>query len=208
LPRSKRLLKGQGSSCFHRRVETRVRLESRTAIPVEHEERLPELAVNRTPGSTVMESPHRCPICGVKGDTVTEATMSAIHHVAINVHDLESSERWYTRVLGFRRLGPFAGDGFGRMLVRHPSGVVLGLTRHDDPEADVPFSERRTGLDHVAFGVADRETLEAWIAWFDELGVAHSEIKQTPLTGSFLVAFRDPDGIQLELYAPGQTAPR
>lgn len=139
---------------------------------------------------------------------MSEATMTAIHHVAINVHDLERAERWYTEVLDFRRLGPFAGEGFQRMLVRHPSGIVLGLTKHDDPEADTQFSERRTGLDHVAFQVADRDQLEAWIARFDGLGVAHSEIKQTPLTGSFLVAFRDPDGIQLELYAPGQMAAR
>ena len=139
---------------------------------------------------------------------MTEPTISAIHHVAINVHDLEQSERWYSDVLGFGRLGPFAGDGFQRVLLRHPSGVVLGLTKHDAPEAAVPFSERRTGLDHLGFQVADRDQLEAWIARFDELGVVHSEIKHTPLTGSYLVAFRDPDDIQLELYAPGQAAPR
>ena len=139
---------------------------------------------------------------------MTEPTISAIHHVAINVHDLDRSERWYSGVLGFTRLGPLAGEGFQRVLMRHPCGVVLGLTKHDDPEATAPFSERRTGLDHLGFQVADREQLEAWIARFDELGVVHSEIKHTPLTGSYLVAFRDPDDIQLEVYAPGQTAPR
>ena len=139
---------------------------------------------------------------------MNEPGISGIHHVAINVHDLERSERWYARVLQFSRLGPFAGEGFRRILVRHPSGIVLGLTKHDDPEAEVQFNERRAGLDHFAFQVADREQLEAWIARFDDLGVAHSEIKHTPITGSYLVAFRDPDGIQLELYAPGQTSSR
>lgn len=139
---------------------------------------------------------------------MTEPTISAIHHVAINVHDLEQSERWYIDVLGFSRLGPFAGHRFQRVLLRHPSGVVLGLTTHDDPEAAAPFSERRTGLDHLGFQVADRDQLEAWIARFDELGVVHSEIQHTPITGSYFVAFRDPDGIQLEVYAPGQAAPR
>jgi glyoxylase I family protein len=138
---------------------------------------------------------------------VTEPAISAIHHVALNVHDLDRSERWYTDVLGFSRLGPFAGEGFQRVLLRHPSGVVLGLTKHDDPEAMVPFSERRTGLDHLGFQVADREQLEAWVARFDALEVVHSAIKHTPLTGSYLVAFRDPDNIQLEVYAPGQPAP-
>lgn len=139
---------------------------------------------------------------------MTEPTISAIHHIAINVHDPDRSERWYAEVLHFSRLGPFAGDGFQRVLIRHPSGIVLGLTKHDDPEADVPFSERRTGLDHIGFQVADREQLEAWSAHFDELGIAHSEIKHTPITGSYFIAFRDPDDIQLEVYAPGQSGVR
>jgi glyoxylase I family protein len=134
----------------------------------------------------------------------TDLTFSAIHHVAINVHDLERSERWYTEVLGFRRLAPFAGDRFSRVLLRHASGMLIGLTRHDDPEAVTPFNERRPGLDHFAFQVADRAQVEAWVARFDELGVPHSEVRHTPITGSYLVVFRDPDNIQLEMYAPGQ----
>jgi len=130
-------------------------------------------------------------------------TLTAIHHVAINVQDLERSERWYTDVLGFSRLGPFQGDRFKRVLIRHPSGVVIGLTRHDDPEAEAAFNERRTGFDHIAFQVADRADVEAWISRFDALRVQHSDIVHTPLTGSYLVVFRDPDNIQLEVYAPG-----
>jgi glyoxylase I family protein len=138
---------------------------------------------------------------------MTEASFSGIHHVAINVHDLERSERWYAEVLKFTRLAPFAGDRFQRVLMRHPSGMVLGLTRHDDPEAAAAFHDRRTGLDHFAFQVADRAAVEAWVARFDELGVAHTEVKETPITGSSLVVFRDPDGIQLEMYAAGPGMP-
>lgn len=69
----------------------------------------------------------------------------------------------------------------------------------------MPFSERRTGLDHLAFQVSNREQLEAWIARFDAHGVVHSEIKAAAIPGTFLVVFRDPDGIQLELFAPVQT---
>jgi glyoxylase I family protein len=135
--------------------------------------------------------------------TVTEPSLSAIHHVAINVHDLERSERWYAEVLHFQRLAPFEGDRFKRILMRHPSGVLIGLTRHDDPEAEAAFNERRTGFDHIAFQVADRAQVEAWIARFDQLGVRHAELVHTPITGSYLVVFRDPDNIQLEMYAPG-----
>lgn len=135
------------------------------------------------------------------------AALSGIHHVALNVGDVEESARWYGEVLGFVPLFPYDTDDFERRLVRHPSGVVLGLTKHRHPDAAAPFSERRTGLDHLAFAVADRSVLEAWAQRLTAAGVEHSGVKVTPTTGSALVVFRDPDGIQLEVYAAqGATA--
>lgn len=135
---------------------------------------------------------------------MTEPMLSAIHHVTLNVRDVESAERWYTEVLGFSRLQEYETPEFQRIIMRHPSGIILGLNKHRHPDADVPFSERRTGLDHLAFAVADRDQLEAWVARFDEHGVEHSEIKAGATPGSYLVAFRDPERIQLEVFAPPQ----
>jgi glyoxylase I family protein len=136
-----------------------------------------------------------------------EASLSGIHHVALNVQDVEESARWYRDVLGFVPLFPYDTDDFERRLVRHPSGVVLGLTRHRHPDAATPFSERRTGLDHLAFAVDEPSLLEAWAERLTAAGVEHSGVKVTPTTGSALVTFRDPDGIQLEVYAAqGATA--
>jgi glyoxylase I family protein len=134
-------------------------------------------------------------------------SVSGIHHVALNVQDVEESARWYGDVLGFAPLFPFDTEDFERRLVRHPSGVVLGLTKHRHPDAEAPFSERRAGLDHLAFAVADRDELDAWEQRLSEAGVEHSGVKVTPTTGSALIAFRDPNGIQLEVYvAQGATA--
>ena len=130
-----------------------------------------------------------------------------IHHVAINVLDVERSVRWYSEVLGFAPLFPYDTDQFARRILRHPSGVVLGITKHNHPDADVEFSERRTGLDHIALAVESQDELEVWATQLDACGVEHSGVKVTPTTGSALIAFRDPDNIQLEMYvAQGSTA--
>ena len=136
-----------------------------------------------------------------------DATFAGLHHVAINVRDLEKSVQWYGDVLGFAPLFPYDTDAFQRRIMRHPSGVVVGLTRHNHDDGDAEFNERLTGLDHLAFGVGSREDLEAWVQKLDDAGVTHSGLTETPATGSVLVAFRDPDNIQLELYfAQGATA--
>ena len=142
----------------------------------------------------------------MRGEKV-DVTFVGIHHLAINVGDVDRSVQWYGDVLGFTPLFPYDTDEFTRRIVRHDSGVVLGITRHNHADADAAFSERRTGLDHLALAVESLGDLEAWAERLDAAGVAHSGIKITPTTGSALIAFRDPDDIQLELYvAQGATA--
>jgi hypothetical protein len=59
----------------------------------------------------------------------------------------------------------------------------------------------------VALAVESEEELHGWAARLDAAGVHHSGVKVTPATGSALIAFRDPDNLQLEMYvAQGATA--
>jgi glyoxylase I family protein len=78
-------------------------------------------------------------------------------------------------------------------------GLIIVLHHHDANQRET-FAETRTGLDHVGFSVPSRADLEAWQAHLQALGVTQSPIADTPY-GHILV-FRDPDNIQLELFAP------
>jgi glyoxylase I family protein len=135
---------------------------------------------------------------------------TGVHHFSPTVSDVEASAEWYGRVFGMQRLPvtfPHHGDeqgGFAVLLLDPRTGLLIGL-HHHEAHAKGDFDERRTGLDHLAWGVSAREDLDTWAAWLDELGVAHSGVidKTEPMPYS-VVVFRDPDGIQLELiHSPG-----
>ena len=126
-------------------------------------------------------------------------TIPAITHVAVTVSDLERSEAWYTRLLGVEPVldedtGPF------RHIVYAVGGTLLGLHGFPDLATTEQFDERRPGLDHISFGCADRDELEAWATRLDELGIEHGEIVDAGYGSG--VSFRDPDNIALELFAP------
>src|SRR3954452_17775254 len=126
-------------------------------------------------------------------------TNPAVTHVAITVSDLAASEAWYTKILGVEPVldedtGPF------RHIVYALAGTLLGLHGFPALPSREPFDERRPGLDHIAFGCANRAELEEWAARLDELGVTHGGVVDAGY-GSGL-SFRDPDNIALELFAP------
>jgi glyoxylase I family protein len=121
-----------------------------------------------------------------------------ITHVAVTVSDLDRSVPWYSRLFDAEPVldedtGPF------RHVVFALGSALFGLHQFPDPAAGA-FDERRPGLDHVAFGCADRAELEKWATTLDELQVEHGGIVDAHY-GSGL-SFRDPDGIALELFAP------
>ncbi len=70
----------------------------------------------------------------------------------------------------------------------------------EGPVDDLPFNPRRPGLDHIAFGCANRTELEAWARRLDDLGVGHGDIMDAGYgTG---MAVTDPDGVALEIFCP------
>jgi catechol 2,3-dioxygenase-like lactoylglutathione lyase family enzyme len=125
----------------------------------------------------------------------------AVHHFRLTVDDVDRATDFYTRTLGFRKVmdlnpGAFLTNG------------TIGLGIGPSPDAGRRgrgdrFDENRVGLDHMSFGVPSRKALEEAVRLLDKHGVPHGEIKDLGQDFRlYIVAFRDPDNIQLELSAP------
>jgi glyoxylase I family protein len=129
------------------------------------------------------------------------ADFPPITHVALTVRDLSVSVPWYEALFDAEPvLDEDTDPDFHHTVYLLGNNTLFGLHQHVGPAPDERFSEFRVGLDHVAFGCADREALAKWASRLDELGVEHGKIKEASY-GSGL-SFRDPDGIALEFFAP------
>ena len=132
----------------------------------------------------------------------TTIQTEAIHHVTLTVTDLKRAVEFYTALLGFQKaveLGP------SRTLLANGK-TILALTEAPDASQAIlndRFNENRVGLDHLSFNVSNHNKLEEAVRHFDQRGISHGEIKDLGSDfGIYVLAFRDPDNIQLELTAP------
>ncbi|MDZ4763793.1 MAG: VOC family protein [Chloroflexota bacterium] len=129
-------------------------------------------------------------------------TIAGVHHLALTVRDTAQSRDFYTKYLGFIHL-----VDVGQKVIMRNGTMLLAFNPPPDPTQALPndsFTEHRIGLDHLSFGVASRADLEAAVTLFDENGIAHGTINDLGEYGLpiLVLAFRDPDNIQLELTAP------
>ena len=127
-------------------------------------------------------------------------TTGSVHHLTLTVSSVARSQAFYTGLLGFQVAMEFGP----RLLLRNGSTIVA--ISPSDPEHAIHndrFDENRIGLDHLSFSVGSHNELEQAVRLFDENDVPHGEIKDLgPDLGLYVLAFRDPDNIQLELTAP------
>jgi glyoxylase I family protein len=136
---------------------------------------------------------------------------ATVHHVGLTVINLQASRHWYQRLLNTAPVldQPFAAvpehhQGFQKVVFVLPGGFVLGLVAHPATDPSHRFDELGPGLDHLSFGCADRSELEKWQRRLDELGIEHGGIAEDAF--GFALAFRDPDNIALEFWAPHGSA--
>jgi glyoxylase I family protein len=141
---------------------------------------------------------------------MSTVTAPRLHHLALTVTDVDASVRWYEDVFGikFRMDVPHAG-GVGKLLADDDRQLMIVLHHHDTGTGTM-FGETVTGLDHAGFMVPSRSDLQDWQAHLEAKGVICADVADKPLTQSpiadepyaCVLVFRDPDNIQLELFAP------
>ena len=127
---------------------------------------------------------------------------AVLHHVALTVTDIDASVAWYSDLFGFKELAreEHHGGNGGHAVVLGPEDWSMFVVMNAHPtNAGEAFDPVRTGLDHVGFTVPDRETLDEFVARFEERDITYSPV--TEHGWGWSLNFRDPDNVQLQLIA-------
>jgi len=131
---------------------------------------------------------------------------TSIAHIRLTVTDIARSREFYESVFGWRVALAVPEDAddatrdalgflFGGVIYQIGESLV-GLR----PVATDTFDEDRAGLDHLAFRLAGKAELDSAAKHLDDLGIAHEPVKD--IGPAYILEFRDPDNIALELTAP------
>jgi glyoxylase I family protein len=131
---------------------------------------------------------------------------SSVSHVRLTVTDIARSRQFYDSVFGWHVAVELPADA--DEATREQLGFLFGGVIYNigdqliglRPVAEDRFSEDRTGLDHLAFTVGSKSEIDAAAAHLDDLGIAHEPVKD--IGPMYILEFRDPDNIALELSAP------
>jgi len=119
-----------------------------------------------------------------------------IHHIALRSADFARSRKFYVEMLGFPVLLEtenifILGVGNFALAVRGPESAT--------PAGD-SFSPFRVGLDHLALAATDNAEIDRVAGLLKQNNVWTSGPSVDAVLGKYYLAFKDPDGIKIELY--------
>ncbi|MCU6479778.1 VOC family protein [Arthrobacter sp. A2-55] len=130
----------------------------------------------------------------------------SINHIRLTVTDIDRSRAFYEGLFNWpvaiempAGTAPEEQGRYGFLyggVIYNIGHSLLGLR----PVSTDTFDENRTGLDHLSLALQGPAELTAAVALLDEQGIPHGDIKD--IGNGFILEFRDPDNIALELFAP------
>lgn len=131
---------------------------------------------------------------------------NSINHIRLTVTNIERSRAFYEGIFAWPVAMEMPADTPSKDQARYAflyGGVIYNLGQSLlglRPVSTDGFDENRTGLDHLSLAVTSHADLDAAIELLDGLGIGHGGIKD--IGSGFILEFRDPDNIALELFAP------
>lgn len=123
--------------------------------------------------------------------------LDGIHHIALNVRDLDRAEKFYTEVMGFQVAHRFSKGLKHLMLDAGNAAIALFEAPDLDTKASIDLLSE-TGYMHYAFG-ASREQFDSAV---DELKKNNVTIDDGPVKrgDGESIYFNDPDENHLEIH--------
>lgn len=121
-----------------------------------------------------------------------------LHHLTLTVTSIDVSMVWYQKLLGKANAFERRGPDYRRVRLTWSSGLIIGLTEHEDTDPADGFDHTRIGMAHVALGCGSREDVEAWAQRIDDCGFERGPIEE--VFYGWAVTARDPDRIPLEFF--------
>lgn len=123
----------------------------------------------------------------------------SIHHITLTVRDVRRSAEWYQLLLGEAETVHREGDGWIRIRMAWPDGLIIGVTQFQG-EAPERFSHLCVGLDHLGLKCRDEQEVRSWATRMDQHGIEHGPVEEAPY--GWAVTARDPDNIPIEFFSP------
>ena len=120
-----------------------------------------------------------------------DSPVRGFSHAQLRVSDVDASVDWYTKAVGLAAAGPPQSGAVAMFGGGGRFAIVISGER----------PERAGGeLDHIAFGVGDRDALGAWAEHLTSMGIAHGGLVESG--EGISIHLVDPDGLNVELLAP------
>lgn len=120
-----------------------------------------------------------------------------IHHIALIVSNKENSLKFYTEILGFKKISEhFRAERNSYKIDLERNGMRLEMFTFPET-VPRPTRPEAMGLRHLAFELGD---IAGYHARLKVQGVVPEEIRVDEYTGKKFFFFPDPDGLPIEIY--------